>query len=137
MREMPELSEDCKEANVEIPNVQLGEERDILLKLLLPLHKSEFNEICYAILTVSYVLPDSQKRVTQAAKLIIGRSAAAITVLRMANSEVSIQRNRWQTVEAIRGAREKARLGELREANKILKNAYPILSFQIAAGRFE
>ena len=102
VREKPELSEDCKEANVEIPDIQLGEERDILLKLLLPLHRSEFNEICYAI------LPDFQKRVTQAAGVIIGRSADAITVRRRANSEVSIQRNRWQTVEATRGAREKA-----------------------------
>ena len=121
VREKPELSEDCKGASVEIPDIQLGEERDIMVKLFLPLHRSEFNKICYANLTVSYVLPDSQKTVTQAAKVIIGRSTDAITVRRRANSEVSIQRNRWQTVEAMRGAREKARLGELREANKILK----------------
>ena len=120
VRENPELSEDCKEANVEIVDIQLGEVRDILLNLQLPIHLSESNEICYATLKISYELSDTLKLINTEVRVVVRRSAETVARSR-ANKEVSIQRSRWRTVQAMREAREKASSGELEEAIKILK----------------
>ena len=120
VREDSELSEDGKRAYVKIPDMQLGEERDILLKLSLPPHKSEFIQNCFVILQVSYTLSDSDKMIRKDVRVVVRRSVASDVIPR-ADANVSIQRNRWRAVEAMREAREKASLGELGEAKRILK----------------
>ena len=102
-RLMVRENSDYKSTQVEIEDIQLGEERDILLLLHLPTYEGG-NE-CYVAVETKYKL--QEKIVEQVTTVSVTRSGEYIFTPRAA-SEVSIQRNRWETIDSLRLAKEQA-----------------------------
>ncbi|KAI6653484.1 hypothetical protein LOD99_3380 [Oopsacas minuta] len=105
-------------ARVVIRDIQLGEDRDILLVLILPRHEGKEAEVSYLTVQASYTLFD--KMVRTDARVLITRSLG-FEINRHVSTEVSIQRNRWRAVESLREAKEQASLGNKPEAKRTLE----------------
>ena len=115
-RLMVRENSDYQSTQVKIEDIQLGEERDILLLLQLPTH--EGGDVCYVTVETKYKI--QEKMVEQVTTVLVIRTGAAIFLPQTAD-EVDIQRNRWLTIDSLRQAKQQASNDDIPAAKETLK----------------